>query len=159
MLDAAKCYMLVNPVSQLWRLQEHIQEVKIFSKLTNSSQYSGHEIDLPWLLGANEASGDDMVAGDYHTSCCWKLWHFCHSNYVLLSLVSVFKGQVMFLKFSFPFSCSLISWYVVGCEISRVLILCCLSFLIQGDLYCKFREFPCSSPNLQYKWWDIYIYI
>lgn len=47
MLDAAKCYMLVNPVSQLWRLQEHIQEVKIFSKLTNSSQYSGHEIDLP----------------------------------------------------------------------------------------------------------------
>jgi len=34
---------------------------------------------------------------------------------------------------------------VVGCEkkceISRVLILCCLSFLIYGDLYCKFREF------------------
>jgi hypothetical protein len=47
MLDAAKCYMLVNPVGQLWRLQEHIQEVKKLSKLTNSSQYSGHEIDLP----------------------------------------------------------------------------------------------------------------
>jgi len=29
------------------------------------------------LLGANEASGDSMVAGHYHTCCCWRLLNRC----------------------------------------------------------------------------------